>query len=118
MRRILNLFLTGLILFLGSKMFPDIIIINSLKTLLIASVLYWILNAIVKVALFLISLLSLLEGQILTFIITLVGISLGGAVTLNLMSTYLPGFAVIGVFSKIILAFIIGLFTIGKPEED
>ena len=118
MRRIFNLFMIGLIFWIGSTYFSEYLYIADTKTLVIATIFMYVLGVLYGVLMFA-SILAVPIGiGCFTTIILVLGAFILTPIKLWLLDTYLTGFDINGGFwTYVVLTPIIGLFTI-KAKVD
>ncbi len=117
MRRILNFIITGFILWIASNFFQPYVQIDSLGTLILATFLIWIIEAIiVGICLLLLAVAAATESWLL--IIVCLGIALFiDIIAFSILSAKLPGFAVNGFWTKAVLSLCCSVLTISKPKK-
>lgn len=122
MRKILNALLVALILFVGNYFWPEAIVINSTKTLILAVVVYMVCDFIFAFAVCGISgLLAITMNAFLLFIwgISIFIIALAWVpLKLWILSTYVPGFSIVGTLTWVLLSIIILTFSIEKKDNQ
>ena len=104
MRRILNFFITGLILFVANQLFPNVVQIDSLGTLILAAVLFWLIGIAVVIVCAVIMFVGLFFDNPLWVIVGFVAIFFIHVIALSILSATLSGFAVIGFWPKVLLS--------------
>ena len=116
MRRILNLFITGLILWMASKMAPEQVQIKDFGTLALATVLLWLVTIIIYV----ISLLFMTGGLIFESCSwTILGLFIMAAakiLALYAIDSWVPDLSIVGFWPKFWIAIACSLFTLSGPS--
>ena len=116
MRRILNLFITGLILWVASKIAPEQVQIKDFGTLALATVLLWLVTIIIYV----ISLLFMAGGLIFESCSwTILGLFIMAAakiLALYAIDSWVPGLSIVGFWPKFWIAIACSLFTLSGPS--
>ena len=117
MRRILNLFITGLILWVASKIAPEQVQIKDFGTLALATVLLWLVTIIIYV----ISLLFMAGGLIFESCSwTILGLFIMAAakiLALYAIDSWVPGLSIAGFWLKFWIAIACSLFTLSGPSD-
>lgn len=117
MRRILNLFITGLILWVASKIAPEQVQIKDFGTLALATVLLWLVTIIIYV----ISLLFMAGGLIFESCSwTILGLFIMAAakiLALYAIDSWIPGLSIVGFWPKFWIAITCSLFTLSGPSD-
>lgn len=113
MRRIFNLFMIGLIFWIGSTYFSEYLFIADMKTLIIATLFMYVLGVIYG-SLMVVSVLAITIGiGCFTTIVLILGAFILTPLKLWLLNEYLIGFNIYGGFwTYVVLTLVIGLFTI------
>ena len=116
MRRILNLFITGLILWVASKIAPEQVQIKDFGTLALATVSLWLVTIIIYV----ISLLFMAGGLIFEScswaILGLFIMAAAKILALYAIDSWVPGLSIVGFWPKFWIAIACSLFTLsGTP---
>lgn len=116
MRRILNLFITGLILWMASKMAPEQVQIKDFDTLALATVSLWLVTIIIYV----ISLLFMAGGLIFEScswaILGLFIMAAAKILALYAIDSWVPGLSIVGFWPKFWIAIACSLFTLSGPS--
>lgn len=118
MRRILNFFITGLILFVANQLFPDVIQIDSLGTLILAAILFWLIGIAVVIVCAAIMFVGLFFDNPLWVIVGFVAIFFIHVIALSILSATLGGFAVIGFWPKVLLSLAYSMLALGSPSTN
>lgn len=118
MRRILNLFITGLILWAGSQLFPGTVQIDGIGTLILATLLLWVTEIIVAViGVVMAAVGAVCESLTWVFIGLLIGFG-STILALYILSNVLPGFSISGFWPKVIFALCSSLLYLKAPSSD
>ena len=116
MRRILNLFITGLILWVASKIAPEQVQIKDFGTLALATVSLWL----VTIMIYVISLLFMAGGLIFESCSwTILGLFIMAAakiLALYAIDSWVPGLSIAGFWPKFWIAIACSLFTLSGPS--
>lgn len=117
MRRIVNLFITGFILWAASKIAPDQIHIKDFGTLVLATILLWLTT----IAIYGISLLLMSGGLIFEscswIILGFFIMAAAKILALYAISKWIPGFSIVGFWPKFWIAFACSVFTLSSPSS-
>jgi uncharacterized membrane protein YvlD (DUF360 family) len=114
---ILNLLIDGLILWAGSKIAPDVVQIGGFGTLVLATVLLSVVTFLVMLACLAIAGIGALCENLAWAIIGVVAVFFSGIIAMSLLSSWLPGFAIIGFWPKAIIAICFSIFELSKPKN-
>ena len=118
MRRILNFFITGLILFVANQLFPNVVQIDSLGTLILAAVLFWLIGIAVVIVCAVIMIVGLFFDNPLWVIVGFVAIFFIHVIALSILSATLSGFAVIGFWPKVLLSLAYSMLALDNPPTS
>lgn len=117
MRRILNLFITGLILWVASKIAPEQVQIKDFGTLALATVSLWL----VTIMIYVISLLFMAGGLIFEScswaILGLFIMAAAKILALYTIDSWVPGLSIVGFWPKFWIAIACSLFTLSGPSD-
>ena len=103
-RQIVNFIITGLILYLAAELFPEVVIIDNMRTLIAATFLLFVAEIVVVLAILIFMLLSIFTQNYVGIIAGFIGIFFGEILALSLLSGWLSGFMVVGFWPKFWLA--------------
>lgn len=127
MRTIINLFLHGLILWAAWQLFPDTVQIDGFGTLVLVTLLLWVISLVIGLIAILIFGLSVLIGAgdgLAALISAIVGIVLcfglllfADVIGLDFLSHQVQGFMVVGFWPKVLLAILFSVFSIGSTAR-
>lgn len=116
MRRILNLFIIGLILWVATKLFPGNVMIDSPKTLVIVTLAIFIVGTIIALLGFLLILLGIVTLNpatiLLTVIVGVVVMMFSDAIALNFLAERIPGFMMRGTLTPYLLGLAFSIFSV------
>lgn len=112
MRRIINFFLTLLILWVGSQYFSSNISINSNQTLIIATIAIFGMNILFGLIVWISAILTPVLVGCLPLIISVIISPFLNLIELLLLNKYLQGFHIYGTWTYILLAIIMMIFSI------
>ncbi len=118
MRRILNFFITGLILFVANQLFPNVVRIDSLGTLILAAILFWLIGIAVVIVCAAIMFVGLFFDNPLWVIVGFVAIFFIHVIALSILSAALGGFAVIGFWPKVLLSLAYSMLALDNPPTS
>jgi len=118
MKQIFNFIITGVILYLASVYFSDVVQIADMKSLILATILLFIAEIIVVIVLFVMMAVSLFSGNWGGLIIIAIAICFAEILALTLVSAWLPGVTITGFWTKFLLAFALSIFRIPDKEDD
>ena len=117
MRRILNLFITGLILWVASKIAPEQVQIKDFGTLVLATILLWLTT----IAIYGISLLLMSGGLIFEscswIILGFFIMAAAKILALYAIDSWIPGLSIVGFWPKFWIAIACSLFTLSGPSD-
>lgn len=127
MRTIINLFLHGLVLWVAWQLFPDIVQFDGMGTLVLVTVLLWVISLVIGlivVLLFGLSVLAGVDGNFGGCITAAVGIALcfglmlfADVIGLDFLSHQIQGFMIVGFWPKVLLAILLSVFSIGSTAK-
>jgi hypothetical protein len=113
MKDVMNLLLAILVLWVQSLLWGELIIIDSLKTLLFAGILLFIAELLVYIIAFFVLASQLMTGNFVGFFVTLLlAMIFVEYLALSLLDAWLPGLYFAGFLPKICTAFLLSLFRI------
>lgn len=115
---ILNLIIDGLILFAGSKIAPAVIQIDSTGTLIWATVLLTVVTTAVGLLCLAVAGIGVAFDNVAWMIIGVVAVFFSGIIALTLLSSWLPGFAVIGFWPKALICVACSVFELSRSKKD
>ena len=120
MRQIVNLFLSGLIIWGSSMIFPNDVIVKDLGVLVLVTILLWLITlAINAIGFFMMTGGFLLSGFGCSWIIAgVIVMSLSKFMALGLLSSFMPGFTIKGFWLTLLIAFLCSLFTINGNYQN
>lgn len=117
MRRILNFIITGFILWIAAKFFPPYVQIDGFGTLIIATILLWIIEVVLAgLILLLLAAAAALESGLLA-VICIIVLLFADIIAFSVLSAKLPGFAVNGFWTKAVLSLCCSVLTISKSKD-
>ena len=119
--RIINIVLIGFILWLASWLFPQTVQIDSMRTLVLATILLWLITAIIRIISVILVAVGVVNGNVIGVIIAIasfVCILFASVIGLVLLSNHLDGFMVYGFLPKILLAICFSIFSLRLPSRD
>ena len=107
MRRILNLFITGLILWMASKMAPEQVQIKDFGTLALATVSLWLVTIMAG---------GLIFESCSWAILGLFIMAAAKILALYAIDSWVPGLSIVGFWPKFWIAIACSLFTLSGPS--
>ena len=117
MRRILNLLITGAVLGCSAWLFPDVVQIDGLFTLVAATVLLWLISMAVSWLSIIIMMAGAVigsgEGVLLGFLVFLSS----QVITLYILSANMPGFTVEGFWAKVLIVICCGVYSLVAARQ-
>ena len=118
MRRILNLIITGFILWVAANFFPPYVQIENFGILALATLLIWVIQRIcLAICEFLMA-----AGEVcssLFLILAALALALfTNIIAFSILSAKLPGFMVDGFWTKVVLSLCCSVLTISKPKNE
>lgn len=120
MRQVVNFFITGVVLWAAARLFPDYVQINGWSTLVLATLLIYVIGTLLALAAAVVALaVAFLSDNIAATLIVGVAIfALVQLLTLVLLDRFLSGFTVVGFWPKVLLATAISALTISAPKQQ
>ena len=112
LRRIINFVLIGLVLWIGSHFFPEIVQIDGMKTIILATVLIWIIATLLVVVSLLIIAVSAACGNVVGIIVGIISVVFAQVLTLIILSNCMDGFNIVGFWPKVIIAICFSIFSV------
>lgn len=116
MRNIINVIITFALFWLGSTYFPESAHIVDTKTLILATILMFVIGYIFSWLFFVSCLLIPLGIGCLTTIVLFLAAIIITPIKLWILTHYLPGFEVHGFWTYVVFTVALSLFTIKRPE--
>ena len=117
MRRVINLLITMLILFLSSVLFPANVRIEGFWNLLLVAFLIWALSAAIAYAIILIFAVGVLFENAAWVIVSFVALLFTNVIAILLLSRWMSSFYVSGFWMALLLSVVISLFSLSSPER-
>ncbi len=119
MRQIANLFISGLVIWGASKIFPNDVIVKDLGTLVLVTILLWLTTLLINiVASFMMTGGFLLSGFDFGFLIMgVIIMSFSKVFALYILDISIANFAIKGFWLKLLIALLCSIFTIGKGHK-
>ncbi|TXK83460.1 phage holin family protein [Paenibacillus sp. N3.4] len=112
MKNILNFLVTVLVFWIGNEYFSSYISISDTKTLILASILMFLISFIYSLIMAA-SVLSILVGiGCLTTPLLILASLILTPIKLWLLNTYLPGFHIHGLWTYVIMSVVLSIFTV------
>ncbi len=113
----MNLLIDGLILWAGSKLAPEVVQISGFGTLVLATILLTVVTYAVGFLCVAVAGIGMACNNVLWAIIGLVAIFFSNIIAMALLSSWLPGFAIIGFWPKALISICCSLFELSKPTD-
>ena len=114
---ILNLFIDGLILWGGSQLFPGVIQVGGTGTLILATILIWLITTLIQGVAALIAGAGIACESIVWTITGFVVALFSGIIAMAILSNVLAGFAIVGFWPKVLLAIGFSVFELSSHDE-
>ena len=118
MRTILNLVIGGLVLWAASRLFPATVQINGTGTLILATVLIWVVSFAVALICILIAGIGAVFENWIWIIIGIILVFFSDIIAMTILSKNLDGFMVVGFWPKVLLSICFALFHLRAPSSD
>ena len=118
MRQIVNFFIVGLILWISTHAFPEYVQIDGGSTLILATLLFFVVTALVILGIVFVVIVVLDDLPTMAFVTLIVAMLLGGPIALTILSKYLNGFNVVGFWPKVLISFACAFFTISTKHQN
>lgn len=128
MRNLWNLFVTGLCLWAAARLFPDVVQIDGLSTVVIATLLLYVVTTIVCITVMLLLFGILFAGAagywnpialtVITIVVVIIIAIFTEVIALGILTRYLPGFAIIGFWPKAGIAFVNSIVTVPAEKQN
>lgn len=118
MRRILNFFIMGLILWVATKFFPTHVQIKNFGVLALAVILFWLIEVAITVFCLLIMAFGAAFERVSWIILSVIIAIACEFITICILDAKLDGFTVIGFWPKAIIALTYSLLYIKAPSKD
>lgn len=117
MVNLINLVISGGILWVASQLFPEAVQIDGTRALIIAMLLIWLISTIIRAVSILVSTIGIaIESSLLT-LIGVAAIFLANIFALTIISSHLDGFSIAGTLPRILLAVYFSLFRLEKQKH-
>ena len=118
MKQIVNFVIAGVVLWLAARWFPEVIQIDGFKTLIITTLLLFLAEAVVVIALFVMMIFSLFAFDWYAIFGAIIGIFFAEIFALSLLDAWIPGFHIIGFMPKMMLALALSIFRIPDNQNN
>lgn len=122
MRTAINLIIHGVIIWAAWQLFPEIVQIDSMRTLIIATLLLWLISLAIGIGCLLIMgagfVLDSAAWVIIGLIIVFVMVIFADVIGMYILSGNLEGFAVAGFWPKVLLSLCLSLFSTGSTKHE
>ena len=110
---IVNLFVDGVILWAGSQLAPGTVQINGIGALIWATILFSLNTSVIVYLCRATSNLGLIFNQYAWIFASFVVVLFSGVIALTLLSSWLPGFAIVGFWPKVLICILCSIFELG-----
>ena len=114
---ILNLIIDGLILWAGTKIAPDVVQIEGTGTLILATVLLTVITTVVALVCVAIMGIGAACENVTWTIIGLVAVFFSNVIAMWLLSMWLPGFAIVGFWPKVLISICCSLLELSRKSD-
>ena len=120
MRQVANLFISGFIIWGASKLLPERVFIKDFKTLIMVTILLWILTIIINVIGFLMMGGGLfLDGCGCSWLIAgSIIMAFSKIIALHTLNAYMVNFTITNFWLEVIIAILCSIFTISPPTRS
>ena len=118
MRRLLNLIISGFVLWISTLIFPEQVQIENFGTLAIATILLWLINFAIAALGMLITAGGLIFESCSWSILGFVIIIFSKVLSLWALDAWLPGFTIHGFWLKLLIACACSFFAIREPSSQ
>lgn len=116
LKQLVNFVITGAVLYVASRAFPSVVIIDGWGALILATLLLSIAEFIVAIAVLALMFISVFTQNWAGVVVGFIALFFGGIIALSLLSAWIPGFMVVGFWPKFMLAF--ALSALRVPDDD
>ena len=118
MKQIANFFITGIILWLATWLFPKYVQIDNFRTLVLSSVLLFVAEILVVLIFFALIVSATLAQYWAGVLIGVIFVFFAEIVALSLLDAWPPGLNIIGFWPKFCLAFALSIFRIQDSNQN
>ncbi len=118
MKGVANFIITFVILWIAAYFFPNVVHVDSIRTLIIATLLLFLAEAVVVIILFIATIFSIMMLDWYAIIGTIIGIFFAEILALSLLSAWIPGFYIVGFWPKMLLALAFSIFRIPSNQSN
>ena len=118
MRTLLNLVIGGLVLWAASRLFPATVQIDGTGTLILATVLIWVVSFVIGLLCLLIMGIGAVLENWLWVIIGIILVLFSEVIAMTILSNHLNGFMIVGSWPKVLLSICFSLFHLKAPSSD
>ena len=118
MRQIMNFFLTGLVIWLAAKFFPNSVYVAGIGTLAVITFSLYLVQLVIVVACFIMIAFSLFTQNWIGIIIGFFTMIFAEVIAIGILSNQMDGFYVNGFFAQVLLAFAISCFQIPSRSNS
>lgn len=113
---VLNLFIDGLILWAGSQLAPGVIQISGIGTLILATILIWLISALVRGVSMLVTGVGITCDSIVWTGVGIIAVLFADILAMAILSNVLAGFMIVGFWPKVLLAICFSIFELSSEE--
>lgn len=118
MKQIVNFILAGVVLWLAALWFPAYIQIADFKTLVIATILLFVAEIIVVLAIFVVIAVMVFTMNWAGAVTGIVAVFFAEIIALSLLDLWMPGLVIIGFWPKFLLAVALSIFRIPDTNQN
>ena len=118
MRTLLNLAITGVILWIASSLFPATVQIDSIKTLALATFLIWIISSMIAFLCAFMAVIGMAFEKWVWVILSVIFIFFSEVIAMTILSNDLGGFMIVGFWPKVLLSICFSIMHLSAPSDD
>ena len=118
MKEVLNFIICAVILALFAKFFPELVVIDGVKSLFFATLLLFVAEAIVVILIFVAMLYFFFHGDLQGVFLSYIGVFFAEIFAISLVDAWLPGVTIHGVGIKFLLAIALAVFRIPTTNNN
>lgn len=118
MRRILNFFVTMLILFLASRWFPAHVQIDGFGALALTTLLLWLVGTLVALAFTGVMVIGAVFDSMAWIAVSVIGLLCSNVIAILILSALMTTFTVSGFWAALLLSLCMSLFTFSEPSRN
>ena len=118
MRTVLNLVISGFVLWAASRLFPATVQIDSMGTLVLTTILLWVVSLIIWLLCILVMGIGAIFENAIWVIIGFILLLFSEVIAMTILSNNLDGFMIVGFWPKVLLSICFSLFQLKAPSDD